>query len=75
MKKVSLRRTVEKAIGAWRWCVSHTGIGLVYAGVAALAVLYLTGTTNSNALLCLPLILILAGTAGYVRQRKAREKY
>lgn len=52
-----------------------TGLPCVYAGVLLMTVLYIFRLTNYDALLLLPVLLILAGIAGYVRKLKAESNY
>ena len=52
-----------------------TGLPCVYAGVLLMVVLYIFRLTNYDALLLLPVLLILAGIAGYVRKLKAESNY
>lgn len=56
-------------------CANHAGLPLVYTGTTLLAIFYITGWTNNNLLLLLPLALMLIGAAGFVRNEKRKENY
>lgn len=77
MKKIIrfLKLTAAALRKAFAFCARHTGIGLVYLGVLLFAVFYFTGLTNYNILLYLPLFLIILGTIGFVRRKKAERSY
>ena len=64
-----------KRAASWLWRLikrgtAHIGLPFVYAGVLLMGIFYFTGLTNYNLLLLLPLLLILLGIVGYVRQEK-----
>lgn len=75
----NIAKALSKVTAAVRrvvaFCVRHAGLNLVYLGVMLYAVFYLTGLTNYNILLYIPLLLIIIGTMGFVRHKKTEEKY
>jgi len=51
------------------------GLPMVYVGVAVLLLAYVTRLSRFNAVLLLGLLLVLAGTVGYVWKVKRESKY
>lgn len=51
------------------------GLPLVYTGVALLVCFYALGLTTRNAFLLFPLLIIFAGTVGFVYNEKHNGKY
>lgn len=70
MKKHLLKMAqTAKAHSAW------FGLPLVYIGVLLMVCFYAAGLTDSNALLLLPLALVVTGVAGYVLHEKHSANY
>ena len=51
------------------------GLPMVYVGVAVLLLSYVTRLSRFNAVLLLGLLLVVAGTVGYVWKVKRESKY
>lgn len=73
--KARMTKIANMTKHAMRTLARHTGLPLVYAGVALLAVAYFTGLNNHNWLLLLALAIMLAGIIGFVYNEKRKEPY
>lgn len=77
-KNISTTKLKRAALRLWNLCkqgAKHVGLPFVYAGVALMGIFYFTGLTNYNLLILLPLLLILLGIVGFVKQEKRKERY